>query len=71
MVADADFEAHSRDCSVRLVHAENCATEGNPELLRTIMDKKVLDDPIKADMKKVIQDAKEAFVAEHQAVGAK
>jgi len=43
----------------------------NPELLRTIMDKKVLDDQIKADMKKVIQDAKEAFVAEHQAVGAK
>jgi len=42
-----------------------------PELLRTIMDKKVLDDQIKADMKKVIQDAKEAFVAEHQAVGAK
>ena len=43
----------------------------NPELLRTIMDKKVLDDQIKADMKKVIQDAKETFVAEHQAVGAK
>src|SRR5215468_3925702 len=31
----------------------------NPGLLRTIMEKKVLDDQIKADMKKAIQDAKE------------
>jgi two-component system sensor histidine kinase CpxA len=38
VVADADFEAHSRDCSVRLVHAENCATEGNPELLRSAFE---------------------------------
>jgi len=43
----------------------------NPGLLRAIMDKKVLDDQIKADMKKVIQDSKEAFVAERQAVGAR
>ncbi|HEX6806270.1 MAG TPA: F0F1 ATP synthase subunit alpha [Terriglobales bacterium] len=43
----------------------------NPGLLSTIMEKKVLDDQIKADMKKVIQDCKEAFVAEHQAVGAR
>ena len=42
----------------------------NPALLRTIMEKKVLDEQIKADMRKVIQDCKEAFVAEHQAVGA-
>ena len=42
----------------------------NPGLLRTIMEKKVLDDAIKADMMKVIKDCKEAFVAERQAVGA-
>jgi F-type H+-transporting ATPase subunit alpha len=42
----------------------------NPGLLRTIMEKKVLDDSIKADMTKVIRDCKEAFVAERQAVGA-
>jgi F-type H+/Na+-transporting ATPase subunit alpha len=43
----------------------------NPGLLSAIMEKKVLDEQIKADMKKVIQDCKEAFVAEHQAVGAR
>lgn len=42
----------------------------NPGLLRTIMEKKVLDDSIKVDMTKVIKDCKEAFVAERQAVGA-
>ena len=42
----------------------------NPSVLRTIMDKKVLDDSIKADMTKVIKDCKEAFVAERQAVAA-
>src|SRR5690349_3578843 len=42
----------------------------NPGLLRTIMEKKILDDQTKADMKKVIQDCKEAFVAERQAVAA-
>ncbi|HTM37895.1 MAG TPA: F0F1 ATP synthase subunit alpha [Terriglobales bacterium] len=36
----------------------------NPSLLRTIMEKKVLDDSIKADMTKVIRECKEAFVAE-------
>ena len=43
----------------------------NPGLLRTIMEKKVLDDSIKADMAKVIKECKEAFVQERQAVGAK
>jgi len=43
----------------------------NPSLLRTIMEKKVLDDSIKADMTKVIRECKEAFVAERQAVGAR
>src|ERR1700686_5226327 len=42
----------------------------NPGLLRTIMEKKVLDDNIKAEMTKVIKECKEAFVAERQAVGA-
>jgi len=41
----------------------------NPGLLRTIMEKKVLDDGIKADMTKVIRECKETFVAERQAVG--
>ncbi len=42
----------------------------NPALLRTIMEKKTLDDGLKAEMSKVIKDCKEAFVAEHQAVAA-
>jgi len=40
----------------------------NPALLRTIMEKKVLDDALKAEMTKVIKQCKEAFVAERQAV---
>ena len=32
-------------------------------LLRTIMEKKVLDDELKAEMTKVIKECKEAFVA--------
>src|SRR5437868_4963002 len=43
----------------------------NPRLLNTIMEKKVLDDQLKADMTNVIKQAKEAFVAERQAVAAK
>ena len=39
----------------------------NPVLLRTIMEKKILDDQIKAEMTKVIRDCKEAFAAERQA----
>ena len=39
----------------------------NPGLLRTIMEKKVLDDALKAEMSKVIKQCKEAFVAERQA----
>ncbi|HEY7353684.1 MAG TPA: F0F1 ATP synthase subunit alpha [Terriglobales bacterium] len=41
----------------------------NPGLLRTIMEKKVLDDGIKAEMTKLIKECKEAFVQERQAVG--
>jgi len=39
----------------------------NPGLLRAIMEKKVLDDGLKAEMHKVIKECKEAFVAEKQA----
>ena len=43
----------------------------NPGLLRTIMEKKILDDALQAEMKKLIKECKEAFVAEQQAVAAK
>ncbi len=39
----------------------------NPGLLRTIMEKKVLDDALKAEMSKVIKQSKETFVADRQA----
>jgi F-type H+-transporting ATPase subunit alpha len=39
----------------------------NPGLLRSIMEKKVLDDTLKAEMSKVIKQSKEAFVADRQA----
>src|SRR5580693_3148529 len=40
----------------------------NPGLLRTIMEKKTLDDTLKAQMTKTIKECKETFVAERQAV---
>ncbi len=40
----------------------------HPALLNTIMEKKVLDDALKAEMLKIIKDCKGAFVAEQQAV---
>jgi F-type H+-transporting ATPase subunit alpha len=40
----------------------------HPQLLRTIMEKKVLDDGLKAQMAQVIKEAKETFVASRQAV---
>src|SRR5467141_2225565 len=40
----------------------------NPGLLRTNMEKKVLDDAIKDELSKIIKQSKEAFVAERQAV---
>ena len=40
----------------------------NPGLLRTIMEKKTLDDDLKAQMSKIIKECKETFVAERQAV---
>jgi F-type H+-transporting ATPase subunit alpha len=43
----------------------------NPGLLQSIMDKKILDDQLKADMTRVIKECKETFIAEKQAVAAK
>jgi F-type H+/Na+-transporting ATPase subunit alpha len=40
----------------------------NPGLLRAIMEKKVLDDGLKAEMTKVVKECKEAFLAERQEV---
>src|SRR6185312_3627877 len=39
----------------------------NPALLKSIEEKKVLDDVLKTDMNKVIQEFKQRFVAERQA----
>ena len=43
----------------------------NPGVLNSIMDKKVLDDALKAEMTRLIKECKETFVAERQPVGAK
>src|SRR5256886_3599860 len=43
----------------------------NPGVLRAIMEKKVLDDNLKAEISKVIKQAKETFVADRQAVATK
>lgn len=40
----------------------------NPGLLRSIMEKKVLDDNMKAEMTRVVNEAKEAFKEQRQAV---
>ncbi|GAC1434142.1 MAG: F0F1 ATP synthase subunit alpha [Terriglobales bacterium] len=37
-----------------------------PDLLRTIMEKKILDDGLKAEMSKVIKEAKETFLADRK-----
>jgi F-type H+-transporting ATPase subunit alpha len=43
----------------------------NPGLLKTIMEKKVLDDGLKMDMQKTLQSFKERFVAERQSAAVK
>ena len=43
----------------------------NPGILRSIMEKKILDDALKSEMTNVIKQAKDAFVSERQAVAAK
>jgi F-type H+-transporting ATPase subunit alpha len=40
----------------------------NPGLLRTIMEKKILDDALKAQLQNVIKEAKQQFVAQREAV---
>ena len=40
----------------------------NPGLLRTIMEKKVLDDSLKGQLTGVIKEAKQQFVASWEAV---
>src|SRR6266852_3308442 len=40
----------------------------NPGLLNTIMEKKILDDSLKAEMSRVIKEAKQQFVDSRQAV---
>ena len=46
-------------------------TPANPGLLRAIMEKKVLDDDLKAEMTKVIKEAKETIRGRRQAVSAR
>jgi len=43
----------------------------NPGLLRTIMEKKILDDSLKQEMTKVIKECKQQFVEARQAAAAK
>jgi F-type H+-transporting ATPase subunit alpha len=43
----------------------------DPGLLKAIMEKKVLDDGLKADMQKTLQSFKERFVAERQSAAVK
>jgi F-type H+-transporting ATPase subunit alpha len=40
----------------------------HPGVLRTVMEKKILDDQLKAQLTSVIKEAKQQFVAERQAV---
>ncbi len=42
----------------------------NAKLLDTIMEKKTLDDAIKADIEKTLKEFKQRFVSEHQLAGA-
>src|SRR5881628_3239792 len=43
----------------------------NPALLAAIMEKKILDDNLKAEMTKMLKECKETFAAERQTVAAK
>jgi F-type H+-transporting ATPase subunit alpha len=42
----------------------------NPRLLEGIMQKKTLDDALKADIEKTLKEFKQRFVSEHQPAGA-
>src|SRR5205814_853915 len=56
-----------RDFEVTLYRYVDATNSG---LLSAIMEKKILDDALKAEMTRVIKQAKEAFVADRQAVAA-
>src|SRR5216110_49579 len=56
-----------RDFEVELYRYVDATNSG---LLSAIMEKKILDDALKAEMTRVIKQAKEAFVADRQAVAA-
>ena len=43
----------------------------NPKLLASIMEKKTIDDSIKAEMEKTLKEFKQRFVSERQAEVAK
>jgi hypothetical protein len=43
----------------------------NPKLLQTIMEKKTIDDSLKADIEKTITDFKQSFVSARQLATAK
>ena len=43
----------------------------NPKLLNTIMEKKTLDDALKAEISKMLTEFKQEFVSQRQAVAAK
>jgi len=43
----------------------------NPKLLDAIMQKKTIDDAMKADIEKILKEFKQRFVSERQAAGAK
>jgi hypothetical protein len=43
----------------------------NPKLLAAIMEKKTIDDSIKADIEKTLKEFKQRFVSERQAATAK
>jgi F-type H+-transporting ATPase subunit alpha len=40
----------------------------NPGILRTVMEKKILDDALKAQLQDVIKQAKQQFIASREAV---
>jgi F-type H+-transporting ATPase subunit alpha len=40
----------------------------NPSILRTVMEKKVLDDQLKGQLQDLIKQAKQQFVAQREAV---
>jgi F0F1-type ATP synthase alpha subunit len=43
----------------------------NPGLLKSIEEKKVLDDQLKAEMSKLVRESKERFVGERQMAAAR